>query len=189
MCCTNSTWLTLFQNSHWQAAIIHFHSWSGLHKTLYQENRMNDKKIEKILSVTVGNGRKWQVGGSRGEKSLQRTKKGETGDPNLSEGKERGMWQSQTMEHSEKRMAGLYWTWRWRPLRTLWRWWKVPLQQHTMALQRCCLQYACTFYYRQRTNYGPGKQEGKLFWRNILVLVAPTTSVKLFGSKTSYRHS
>lgn len=48
---------------------------------------MKAESIGKILSVPVGNGRKRQVGGSRGEKSLQRTKQGQTGDPNVSEGK------------------------------------------------------------------------------------------------------
>lgn len=48
---------------------------------------MKAERIAKILSVPVGNGGKQQTGGSRGEKSLQRTKKGQTGDPNVSEGK------------------------------------------------------------------------------------------------------
>lgn len=48
---------------------------------------MKAERTGKVSSVPVGNGRKRQVGGSRGEKSLQGTKKGQTGDPNVSEGK------------------------------------------------------------------------------------------------------
>lgn len=56
-------------------------------KHFTQENKTKAEKIEKILSVPAGSGRKRQIGGSRGEKSLRRTKKGQTGDPNVSEGK------------------------------------------------------------------------------------------------------
>lgn len=65
---------SMLQNPHWQAATTPVLVWSGLHKTLYQQNTMKAQRTGKILRAPVGNQGKWQVGGSRGEKSPQKTK-------------------------------------------------------------------------------------------------------------------